>query len=855
MKTTLKKTLSFLLCFVLLAGIVPAGLLPGSGNAVTAEAAGVSGYSAGAAAQWAIDHLDEYDSVLLGQNYWYTGGDCANFVSHCLYMGGMDMNGYWNISGYMCHWAQPYGDTYAGSFIRCQQLYNYLVKMGAQVIRNPSASQVSIGDVLLYSAEGASRMTHSAIVIDIKNGTPVVAAHSVDGIKYRSDRDNKEWHLGFRSDRTYLMKLYGATCVNQKARTFDVYIAHSGDLKLYASANASSGYHTTFLSGEYAHVYSTVNAGGYTWGYTFRYGAWGWIKLSGFSYQRHINAVQVSHKFGAWKTVRKATCLQDGLEQRVCSRCGYTEDRTTTCGHVTLVHATCTTPGYCSVCGMQTEDALGHNFEIDNARYIEPTCTEDGFGAYTCTRCGAHDDHTLPALGHDYVAMPTAPTCVQDGISTLVCSRCSDTLVVYTDEDNTWSEWTETTPAEMGLGGDRVQSKTQYRSSDYETQTSYATSISGWTRGDFTLVKSSSGSIDYGTSWPAGFNTSHSLYSQYHKSKTSASETETSKRVINSDNVLGYIYWHWCRGLTDGPTNHIIYGEKHANDKGEKWYTFHAFYSTTDYELRTFPGTGHGDAYVASRSDVCIDSYYWGRINVNKQSYTDYKKLYTYSRWTDYSAWQDAEITATDTERVQTRTLYRYDLAALGHDFSTTTEKQFLTQPHLLSSDELNGDCYAIGTVCSRCGAVAPDSTVFPHDVPVFETEPEAYALITAETDPVQVYRTYCRCGCGCWYDVSVNTCEWTETVIAPTCTEVGYTLHTCTAHGETFTTDEIPALGHDMSGEWVITKNPTCTEAGEMECLCARYDVCGHKETQEIPPLWHTMTAFEAKEPTCTED
>ncbi|MBQ6020818.1 MAG: VWA domain-containing protein, partial [Clostridia bacterium] len=318
---------------------------------------------------------------------------------------------------------------------------------------------------------------------------------------------------------------------------------------------------------------------------------------------------------------------------------------------------------------------------------------------------------------------------------------------------------------------------------------------------------------------------------------------------------LGYIYWHWCRGLTDGPTNHIIYDEKYANDYGEKWYTFHAFYSTTDYELRTFPGTEHGAAYVASRSDVCIDSYYWGRINVSRQTYTDYKKNYTYSRWTDYSAWQDAEITASDTKRVQTRTVYRYDLAALGHDFSVSTEKQFLAEPHLLRSDELGADCYAIGTVCSRCGAVAPDSTSYPHNVPDFAAEPEAYELITAATDPVQVYRTYCRGGCGCWYDVSVNTCEWSETVIAPTCTEEGYTLHTCSLHGETYKSDAVPALGHDMSGEWVITKNPTCTEAGEMERLCARYDVCGYKETQPISPLEHSMTAFEAFDPTCTED
>jgi len=204
-----------------------------------AEAVNVN-YCSTAAAQWAIDHVYDYYSPLYNLGYWDDGGDCANFVSQCLYMGGLDMNTYWNISGYYAHWGTYKGSDYEGSYIRCQQLYNYLVKIGAQVIRNPKASDVRIGDVILYSREGSSRMTHSAIVIDIKNGQPVVAAHSTGRVMYRSDEAGYEWHLGFKSERTYLMKMNGSTCVNQNHKSFDVYVATGSDTRLYKSTSTSS---------------------------------------------------------------------------------------------------------------------------------------------------------------------------------------------------------------------------------------------------------------------------------------------------------------------------------------------------------------------------------------------------------------------------------------------------------------------------------------------------------------------------------------------------------------------------------------------------------------------------------------
>ena len=71
-------------------------------------------------------------------------------------------------------------------------------------------------------------------------------------------------------------------------------------------------------------------------------------------------------------------------------------------------------------------------------------------------------------------------------------------------------------------------------------------------------------------------------------------------------------------------------------------------------------------------------------------------------------------------------------------------------------------------------------------------------------------------------------------TIIEPTCTEKGYTLHKCDC-GEEYRTDETPALGHNY--EWTITKQPTETEEGVKTGVCTR---CGDTITETFPASNH---------------
>ncbi|MBE6945707.1 MAG: hypothetical protein E7459_06430, partial [Ruminococcaceae bacterium] len=75
---------------------------------------------------------------------------------------------------------------------------------------------------------------------------------------------------------------------------------------------------------------------------------------------------------------------------------------------------------------------------------------------------------------------------------------------------------------------------------------------------------------------------------------------------------------------------------------------------------------------------------------------------------------------------------------------------------------------------------------------------------------------------------------DYEATVTAPTCTEDGYTTYTCTVCGESYVDDIVPATGHTF-GEWVLTTEPGCTEAGEEIRYCAD---CDATETREVAPV-----------------
>ena len=108
-------------------------------------------------------------------------------------------------------------------------------------------------------------------------------------------------------------------------------------------------------------------------------------------------------------------------------------------------------------------------------------------------------------------------------------------------------------------------------------------------------------------------------------------------------------------------------------------------------------------------------------------------------------------------------------------------------------------------------------------------------AVVTAPTCTEQGYTTHtCSCGESFVADyLDALGHDYAAVITVPTCTEQGYTTHTCSC-GESYVADYVDALGHDWD-DGVVTTEPTEYDDGVMTFTCS---VCRETYTVTIPKL-----------------
>ncbi len=111
-------------------------------------------------------------------------------------------------------------------------------------------------------------------------------------------------------------------------------------------------------------------------------------------------------------------------------------------------------------------------------------------------------------------------------------------------------------------------------------------------------------------------------------------------------------------------------------------------------------------------------------------------------------------------------------------------------------------------------------------------------------------YASYSSSSYASFRCVEAHEHSYTAVVTPPTCTEKGYTTHTC-ACGDSYVDTYTDALGHAWDNG-KVTKEPTATETGVKTFTCTR---CSETKTEVIPPLSHKHS-YDAvvTAPTCTE-
>ena len=387
-----------------------------------------------------------------------------------------------------------------------------------------------------------------------------------------------------------------------------------------------------------------------------------------------------------------------------------------------------------------------------------PTCTEQGFITHTCTCGDSYVDSYVDALGHNFGEWTetTAATCTATGTESRSCTRCNVT------------ETRET----AALGHDLVH---------HDGMVPTCTE-NGWeayddcTRCDYTTYKEIAA-------------TGHHY---------------TAKVIAPTCTVKGHtIYTCEC-------------GDSYISDYVD--------------------ALGHDRVHHEGKAATCTENGWEAYDDCSRCDYTTYKEIAaTGHHYTD-------TVTApTCTEQgYTTHTCACGDsyvdsyVNALGHNFGEWTETTAPT-------------CTATGTEsrsCTHCNVTETrEVAALGHDLVHHDGK-----VPTCTENGWEAYDTCSRCDYTTYKEIVATGHHYTDTVTAPTCTEKGYTTHTCTC-GDSYKDSYVDALGHSF-GEWTETTAATCTATGIESKSCTR---CEKTETREVAATGHhytdTVTA-----PTCTE-
>ncbi len=301
--------------------------------------------------------------------------------------------------------------------------------------------------------------------------------------------------------------------------------------------------------------------------------------------------------------------------------------------------------------------------EIKTLEGKAPTCTTEGLTTGTsCSKCGEviTKQEVIPATGHSYDSKKISSSCLDYEKMQYTCAYCGDTYTEYAQY-----EWLTEEPSDYS--DKKYETKIQYRYSDYSTVQNNQASLSGYTQVKKEWKDKGSTTIKYVKSWPSGYDTSNSLYKTYNVVAKSNSENATTKITVtsNSSSPVGYLYYHWCEGTYQyGPVNFYT-----SATKTDVYSKFHAFYDTKTPESLYDPRADDGSV-PNGNADACKHTYWYYNVPVYSQTYTTYEALYTHGKWSDWSAWSDTQVTASDTRKVETRELYRQLPQKGEHRFS-----------------------------------------------------------------------------------------------------------------------------------------------------------------------------------------
>ncbi|MBQ9125355.1 MAG: hypothetical protein IJY13_01705, partial [Clostridia bacterium] len=601
----------------------------------------------------------------------------------------------------------------------------------------------------------------------------------------------------------------------------------------------------------------------------------------------------LDHSFTNYVSNNDATCTADGTETAKCDRCDVKDTRTdadSKLGH-SWVDATCTTPKTCSVCGTTEGEALGHNYVGEVT--TPATCTTKGVKTYTCSVCGDSYTEEIDSTGHsftNYVSDNNA-TCTADGTKTAHCDNgCGETDTI-TDEGSklghSWVAATCTAPKTCSVCG-ATEGTALGHTAETLPGKDATCEETGLTEGSKCSV---CGTVlvaqdvvpalghNYGELIPQKDKTctENGLKAHYKCSVCEAYFDAEQNDIAYDDLVIPAD--HTYKYTNNKIGTHQVTCEKCDLEATQAEHEYIDGVCVCGKEepdsawllVENASGLNVGDqiVIVANGYNFAMSSTQ-NKNNRGQAAVTKGGDKVTFGDGVQIITLESGNVDGTFAFYVEgDSTGYLY-AASSGSNYLRTEETLSNNSSWAITIAEGVATIVAQGSNTRNTMQYNQTSSLFACYASASQKALSIYKLSTNETcthagttsDPIITEATCLEKGSK-QYSCSYCDATWTEEIPAlghdydsvvtdPTCTTEGYTTHTCSVCGDSYTSDTVPATGHDMD-EGTITTPATCLEAGVRTYKCQNTG-CAHSTTEEIPATGHGEADAQGKCPACGE-
>ena len=525
-------------------------------------------------------------------------------------------------------------------------------------------------------------------------------------------------------------------------------------------------------------------------------------EVPGLTYKGNFTD-KTPHTYDEGVVTKEATIYEKGVKTFTCSACGdtYTED-------IPMVEKT------------------WHKGDT-----VAPTCTEQGYTVYICDQDATLTENRdfVDALDHDWGegVVTKAATCTEDGVKTFTCSRDGATKTeVIPAVGHKWDDGTVTTPATCEASG--VKTYKCLNDGCTETKTEEIAAL-GHNYDDGVVTKAATCTEDGVKTF-----TCHNCGDTYTESIPALGYTYNETVVAPTCTEDGYTMHECVEDATKSFKDNIVPALGH------------------EYKEVTTPATCKDAGSVDKVCERCNDKQHVRDIPVNEEHQWDEGVITKEPTATEpgIKTYTCTVCNKTKTESIAKVHVHEYTgLGEIVKEPSCETEgerwmyctndgcdsKILVPMPAIGSHDWdfehteclKKATCTEPGTMLMHCKRDASHTMTYSYggtghiwDEGVITTQPTH--------DEYGVKTLHCKnCDATMTEKVLPTKYTFTVTVVPPTCTEDGYTMHKCNEDDSFSYKDNIVhSTGHHAEMRVI---EPTCKEEGRTEIYCT---VCGEVST-----------------------